>query len=150
MRQAVVLGIGNRLMGDDGIGNDIVEELKRREAFPGLMVLAGETDTDYCMKELEGADNVILIDAANMGNEPCSVTVLPLRSILGELSFLRFSHHFDLLRAMKQQNYQGDGMLLAVEACSIQYRLGLSTQMKAQFPRIVDEIEKYIENYLSL
>lgn len=150
MKQTVVLGIGNRLMCDDGVGNDIVEELKRREAFPGLRMLAGETDTDYCMKELEGADIAILIDAAYLGNAPCSVAVLPLGRILRELSFSPISHHYDLLHAMKQQNYQGDGILLAVEACSIQYRFGLSPQMEAHFPRIVDEIDKHIENFLSL
>lgn len=149
-KNVIVLGIGNRLMEDDGIGNDIVEELKRRKAFPSLRLLVGETDTDYCLDELEGTDHAILIDAANMGKEPCSVTVLSLKSILEELSFSRSSHHFDLLHALKQQNYKGDGMLLAVEACSIRYHYGLSSQMEAQFHHIVDEIGKHIENYLDL
>jgi hydrogenase maturation protease len=150
MKKTVVLGIGNRLMEDDGIGNEIVEELRRRDVFPGLRLIAGETDTDYCLDEMEGADHVILTDAANMGTEPCSVTVLPLRDIIRELPSSSSAHHFDLLHGMKQRNYKGDGILLAVEACSIRYHLGMSPQMKAQFPRIVDEIEKYIENYLDL
>jgi len=148
IKNVVVLGIGNRLMEDDGVGNDIVEELKRRKAFPRLRLIAGETDTDYCLDELEGADHVILIDAAYMGEEPCSVSVLPLKNILEELSFSRSSHHFDLLHALKLQDYKGDGMLLAVEACSVRYHYGLSSQMEAQFNHIVDEIGKHIENYL--
>jgi len=150
MENVTVMGIGNRLMEDDGVGNDIVEEMKRREAFPGLRLLAGETDTEYCLNELEGADFVILIDAANRGEEPCSVTELSLKDILMELEFPRFPHHFDLLHGMKQQNYKGDGILLAIEASSIRYHFGLSPQMEAQFPRIVDDIVQHIENYLNL
>ena len=150
IKNVIVLGIGNRLMEDDGVGNDIVEELKRRKAFPSLRLLAGETDTDYCLDEMEGAKHVILIDAANMGKEPGSVTVLSLKKILEELSFSHSSHHFDLLHVMKQQNYKGDGLLLAVEAYSIQYHLGLSSQMEAQLPRIVDEVSKHIKSYLGL
>ncbi len=146
----IVLGIGNRLMGDDGIGNDIVEELKRRKAFPGLRLRAGETDTDYCLDELEGADHVILIDAAYTGKEPCSVAVLSLNDVLREPPCSRFPHSFDLFRGMKQQNYKGDGILLTVEACSTQYHFGLSPQMEERFPHIVDEIEKLIENYINL
>lgn len=148
MRNVIVLGIGNRLMEDDGIGNDIVEELKRREAFPGLRLVAGETDADYCLDVLEGSDLVVLIDAANRGEEPCSVTALPLKDILIELPFSRFAHHFDLLHGMKQRNYKGDGVLIAIEACSIKYHFGLSSQMKAQFPRIVDDVIQHIENCL--
>lgn len=150
INNVVVLGIGNRLMEDDGVGNDIVEELKRRKAFPSLRLLAGETDTDYCLDELKEAEHAILIDASNMGGAPCSVTVLSLKNILEELSFSHSSHHFDLLQALKQQNYKGDGMLLAVEACSVRYHYGLTSQMEAQFNHIVDEIGKHIENYLGL
>lgn len=146
----IILGIGNRLMEDDGVGNDIVEELKRRRAFPDIRLVAGETDTDYCLDVLEGAEQAIVIDAANRGEVPCSVTVLSLTNILKELSFSPFSHHFDLLHGMKQQNYKGDGIVLAVEACSITYHFGLSSQMEAQFYSIVDKIEKHIENYLDL
>lgn len=137
-------------MEDDGIGNDIVEELKRRKAFPGLRLRAGETDTDYCLDELEGADHVILIDAAYTGKEPCSVAVLSLNDILRERPCFCFSHSFDLFHGMKQQSYKGDGILLTVEACSIQYHFGLSPRMKEQLPHIVDEIEKQIENYVNL
>lgn len=150
MKNVIVLGIGNRLMEDDGIGNEIVDELRRRDAFPGLQLIAGETDTDYCLDVLEGADHVILIDAAKKGEKPCSITALPLKDILRELVIFRSPHHINVLHGMKQQNYKGDGILLAVEACSVRYHFGLSPRMEEEFPRILDEIYKHIENYLNL
>lgn len=150
MKQAIVLGIGNRLMGDDGIGNCVVEELVRRKAFPDLRLIVGETDTDYCLDILENADNVILIDAANQGAEPCSVTVFSIADILKERSSSFYPHNFDLIHAMKGQPYGREGILIAIEACSITYRLGLSPRMQEQFPRIVDHVYQHIEAYINL
>lgn len=137
-------------MEDDGVGNAIVEELIRQKAFPGLRLFAGETDIDFCLDALKGSDQLFLIDASYTGKEPCSVTSFSLKDMIKELPPFCFSHHFDLLHALKQQDYKGDGMLLTVEACSVQYHFGLSSQMEEQFPRIVDEIYKHIENYINL
>lgn len=150
MKKGIILGIGNRLMEDDGVGNEIVEELIRRNAFPGHCLYAGETDIDFCLDALEGADLVILIDASNTGNEPCSVSAIPLKDLLTEMPSFCFPHHFDLLHALKQQGYQGDGILLTVEACSIQYHYGLSSEMEEQFPGITDTVYKFIENYIDM
>lgn len=150
MKNAIVLGIGNRLMGDDAIGNLIVDELKRRNTFPGLRILAGETDTDYCLDALEGADPVILIDASSLGTKPCSVTVFPLGSMITKLPASPFSHHYNLIYAMKQQRYEGEGILIAVEACSVTFRNELSPRMEEEFPRIVDEVSQHIETFLGL
>jgi len=150
MKQSVVLGIGNRLMGDDGIGNCVVEELIRRNAFPDLRLIVGETDTDYCIDELKDADNVILIDASNQGREPCSVTVFSIADTIKELSSSLCPHNFSLIHAMKRQTFRREGILIAIEACSITYRLGLSPGMQEQFPRIVDHVYQRIETYLNL
>ncbi len=149
MKQVVVLGIGNRLMGDDGIGNCVVEELIRRNALPGLRLIVGETDTDYCLDELEDADNVILIDAASQGREPCSVSVFSIADIMKELPSSFCPHNFDLIHALKSQPFGREGILIAIEACSITYRHGLSPGMEEQFPRIVAHVYQRIETYLN-
>lgn len=143
------MGIGNRLMGDDGIGNCVVEELIRRNAFPGLRLIVGETDTDYCLGELEDAGNVILIDAASQEKEPCSVTVFPIADIIKERSSSFYPHNFDLIHAMKMQPFEREGILIAIEACSIAYRFGLSPGMQEQFPGIVDHVCQHIETHLN-
>lgn len=46
MKEIVVLGIGNRLMMDDGIGVRLVEELDQREHVPYIRYVPGETDAN--------------------------------------------------------------------------------------------------------
>ena len=55
MKEVLVLGIGNRLMMDDGIGVLVVEELKKRNTNPYIRYIIGETDTYFCMNQMEEA-----------------------------------------------------------------------------------------------
>lgn len=148
MSKTVVLGMGNRLMGDDGIGNYVVEELKRQNAFPGLRMSAGETDVDYCMDELRDSCRVILIDAAHMGAAPCSVAVIPLGDVLRELPLSFSAHHLDLLQYLRQYHRE-EGILIAIEACSVEWRFGLSREMEKRFPGIVAEVTLHLKNWLN-
>jgi len=148
MNKTVVLGMGNRLMGDDGIGNYVVEELQRQNTFPGLRMVAGETDPDYCMDELRDASRVILIDAASMVAEPGAVTAIPLRDVLRELPLSFSSHHLDLLQYLRQYHRE-EGILIAIEACTVEWRFGLSPEMKKRFPDIVAEVALHLQNWLN-
>ncbi len=140
------------MMGDDGVGNYIVEELIRRNNLPGLRLIAGETDAEYCLEALKDANPVILIDASDLGSEPCSVAVVPLKDAFKDLPGSSFSHQHNLIYAVKQRlDKPGeDGILIAVEVCSINCRFGLSPRMEAEFSRITDEVLQHIETYLSL
>jgi hydrogenase maturation protease len=66
----LVLALGNPLMGDDGIGVRVVEELRGRE-LPGGVVLADGGTTGLALVGLmEDYQRVIAVDAADMGQPP--------------------------------------------------------------------------------
>jgi hydrogenase maturation protease len=148
MKETVVLGIGNRLMEDDGIGNYVVEELKRRNALPCYRLIAGETDTDYCLDVLTDADTLILIDASDAGAQPCSVNVYQLEDVLKQPPTSLFPHNYSLIHALKQRSYEGTGILITIEAGSNTYRLGLSPDMERKFIQIVGEVQQKIDAYI--
>jgi hydrogenase maturation protease len=71
---ALILGVGNILLGDEGIGIRVVEELTNRYAFPEeVMVLDGGTAGIELLRYIEGRDHLILIDAMRAGLEPGTV-----------------------------------------------------------------------------
>ena len=84
----VVLGIGNTLKGDDGIGIYIVERIDKKQAkFTeiGRRVAAincGTTPENYTsIIRKHNPDRLILIDAADMGLSPGSYRIIPPEKI---------------------------------------------------------------------
>lgn len=72
--KTLVLGLGNVLMGDEGIGVYIVRELEKHTLPSGIECLDGGTGGFTLLEPLEGADRIVIIDAANDGNPVGTIT----------------------------------------------------------------------------
>ncbi len=74
MRAAVrVLGLGNPLMGDDGVGIRVVEQMAAAGLPPGVEVVDGGTGGLALLDEMDGAGGVVLVDAGSFGAAPGTV-----------------------------------------------------------------------------
>lgn len=74
MMSALILGVGNILLGDEGIGIRVVEELENRYVFPEeVTVLDGGTSGIELLRYIEGRDLLIVIDAMRAGLAPGTV-----------------------------------------------------------------------------
>ena len=149
IRMMLVMGVGNRLMMDDGIGIYIVEELIRRNHIHNVRYVVGETDVDFCMVQLMDADYVIILDAGYSEAFPCTVFSASLETIWNDLLPAGLGHDFDLLQAMKRNGMKKKGLLITVEISQLGFWPELSDQMKAEFDRICNEIEHVIETFAS-
>jgi hydrogenase maturation protease len=72
--KTLVLGLGNVIMGDEGVGVHVVRALEKRTLPAGVECLDGGTGGFILLEPLENADRIILIDAAADGNPPGTVT----------------------------------------------------------------------------
>jgi hydrogenase maturation protease len=72
--KTLVLGLGNVLMGDEGIGVYIVRAIEAHTLPPGVECLDGGTGGFTLLEPLEQAGRIILIDAANDGNPIGTIT----------------------------------------------------------------------------
>jgi hydrogenase maturation protease len=73
----LVIGLGNPLMGDDGIGSAIAERLKNDPRLPSdVAVISGVMDLLRLEDQIEGRARVILLDALVDPTQPGAVTVL--------------------------------------------------------------------------
>ena len=72
--KTLVLGLGNVLMGDEGIGVYVVRDLEKHALPEGVECLDGGTGGFTLLGPLEDADRIVLIDAANDGNPLGTVT----------------------------------------------------------------------------
>ncbi len=60
----LILGVGNLLLGDEGLGVHLAQELQRMNLPDDVDVLDGGTAGMYLMEVLQQYDRVIIIDAA--------------------------------------------------------------------------------------
>jgi hydrogenase maturation protease len=72
----LVLGIGNVLMGDEGVGVEVVRQVSRTSLPENVQCLDGGTGSFLLLEPMQRADRVILIDATIDGNPPGTVTRL--------------------------------------------------------------------------
>jgi hydrogenase maturation protease len=77
-RRVLVLGIGNLLMGDEGVGVHAARVLEAESLPAGVDVLDGGTGGFHLLSCLQEYPSVIIIDATMDGGEPGTVkTITP-------------------------------------------------------------------------
>ena len=69
----LVLGLGNPLMGDDGVGCYVISELQGEDWPDGVVVLDAGTSAITCLDEICRSTFLIAIDAVQAGGQPGSV-----------------------------------------------------------------------------
>ena len=67
-KNTLILGIGNYLMGDEGIGVHVANQLEKELLPVGVDVLDGGTGGFYLLEYFEIYKHVILVDATLDGN----------------------------------------------------------------------------------
>jgi hydrogenase maturation protease len=71
--QACVIGIGNTLKGDDGVGVRVAELLAERDLGPDVEVVVGHLGGMQLAPHFIGAGRVIVVDAIDAGDTPGSI-----------------------------------------------------------------------------
>ena len=134
----LVLGLGNVLMADEGIGVHVVRALEKHTLPAGVECLDGGTGGFILLEPMQNADCVILIDAADDGNPPGTVT----------RTTPRFSHDYpptltahdigikDLLDAFY---IQGGGPEVVLYAITIDPHQPISMSLSAESAKAADE-----------
>ena len=72
--KTLVLGLGNILMGDEGVGVHVLRALEKHPLPPGVECLDGGTGGFILLEPMQSADRIVMIDAAADGNPVGTVT----------------------------------------------------------------------------
>lgn len=148
MEDMIVLGIGNRMMMDDGIGIYLVEELSKQDVKSNIRYLIGESDIDYCLDQIENAAFVIILDAVFSETNPGEISAYSLSS-LHECQPLDISpHNLHLFQALQREK-KIKGFLIGVEPYEISFHIGLSKILEEKKPAILQNVRMIIEKLLN-
>jgi hydrogenase maturation protease len=134
----LILGIGNVLMSDDGVGVYAVQELRRRPQAGALITEVGIAMLD-AVSLLARADKVLVIDALRAGGAPGSIYLAEAVDLRHERPRLGL-HELDLMGALEllpPGRRRPEISMLGVEPERLEPGLGLSPRVAAALPSVV-------------
>lgn len=141
----LVLGLGNVLLEDDGVGAAAVAALlERYDAPAGARVLDGGTLGLSLLPYLESADALILVDAVRTEEPPGSILRLDGDEVMPAVA-TRLSPHqvgvADLLDGARWLGrYPNRVVLLGLVPESMELAVRLSPRVRAALPTLVERI----------
>jgi hydrogenase maturation protease len=143
--QVLVLGLGNPLRGDDGVGPRVIEELNRRGLPEGVTALDGGTDGFDLLHVLAGWERAIIVDAADVGREPGQyVRFTPEEARLVESADGFSLHNAGLAEVLALAKAVGQPLpelvIFGVQPEKIGWGEGLSPAVEAALPDIVNAV----------
>ncbi len=147
----LVLGIGNVLMGDEGVGVHVERHLEKEVVPDGVELLDGGTGSFLLLDPMLLARKVILIDATLDENPPGTVRRLVPRFSTDYPRTLA-AHDIglkDLLDAFYLLGQTVDVVLFAVSIAPLQeLGLDMSPELAARVPEIATEVKEEIRKSL--
>ncbi len=144
MERIIVLGIGNQLMMDDGIGIYLVEELEKLDQISNIHYIIGESDIDYCIEKIEEATYTIIIDAVFSGKETGEVSIYPLANLHENQTLDISPHNLHLFQVLYQQRNTIKGVLIGIEPYEINFKIGISQNITEKWDQILLEVRRSI------
>jgi hydrogenase maturation protease len=143
--KTLVLGLGNILLGDEGVGVRVVERLQELYQFPReVQVLDGGTLALDLLPYVEDTDRLLVIDALEMDAEPGTIARLEGDQVPAFLSVKVSPHQMglaDLLAAARLRDlFPKQLVLWGVQPATMEPGLELSSPVAAQVEVLVDRV----------
>jgi hydrogenase maturation protease len=145
VKKTLVLGLGNILLSDEGVGVRVVERLQARYEFPDdVEIVDGGTLGLDLLPFVERADRLLVVDAVEMGADPGTIIRLEgeqIPAIFGPKLSPHQMGFADLLTAARLTDCQPEEIVLwGLQPSSMQVGLDLSPAVSAQVELLVENI----------
>ena len=155
----LVLGVGNILCRDEGVGVRIAERLQQ-EPLPGNVEVmdGGTAGLDVLLSAIEEVDKLIVIDALRAGKEPGTIYKAHLKIKEKDRIMQVFSdggrskislHQVGLFEALgiaeKLGCAPGEIVIIGVEPGEVDYGLELTEQVRRKLPEIIEKVLEEIK-----
>jgi len=145
----LVLGIGNSLLQDDGIGCHLVERLTLEKPHWPIELMDGGTLSFSLVSSIESSSHLIVLDAANLGQSPGSVKTIRNKELDEFLNKPGKSVHevslselFDMTRLTDSLPCQR--AMVAVQPKNITWGEALTPEVAAAVPLAMLQIESLL------
>ena len=148
--KVLVLGVGNILLCDEGVGVKAAESLMNGYDLPDEVTVAdGGTGGPRLTSLMKGFGLVIILDAVKYGGEPGTLYRIPGDELKKSPPIMATAHEItipDLLALAALEGIEPEVVIIGIEPKEITPSLELTDTVKDKLPRLVEltveELEK--------
>jgi hydrogenase 3 maturation protease len=135
--KVVILGIGNTLRSDDGIGSILASRIK--DKVPYAVYDGGPSPENYLGKIIkDGPDNIVIIDAVDFGAKPGDFRILEGDELKTSNLFSTHNASISLSINYLQSNLKADIIILVIQPKDTSFGDRLSAQVKESLESLED------------
>lgn len=154
MKKLLVLGIGNMLLTDDGVGVFAAQELQKESWPENVTIMEAGTFTQDIFYLFDGYDALLVLDIIHTGGAPGTIYRLSEDDLIQKESQRLSIHDIDLIDSLKMAELlcgrKPSMRVLGMEPFDYtSWNIGLSEQLQAVYPDFLTLARKEIHDALT-
>jgi hydrogenase maturation protease len=148
MDKILIIGIGNMLCRDEGVGVHVIEEMEDMKLPEHIELLDIGTSTLDLVSHLEGVRKLIAVDALKAGGPPGTIYRFTPEDLLPKEGGPISLHEIGLLESLdatKKMGREIETVIIGVEPKVLDWGVELSEEVKKKIPAIIEAVQKELD-----
>ena len=142
--RVVVLGVGNLLLKDEGVGVHLIQKLREMEIDERVKLVDGGTSILDFIPQAEDVSKLIIVDAIKLGGKPGKTYRICVDdSLLKEAKGMTSLHQLGVVETLAIAQKMGElphTVIIGIEPKDIGYGLELSPEIERRMGKMVNLI----------
>jgi hydrogenase maturation protease len=148
----VIIGIGNVLQKDDGLGVYAASYLYENYTFsPKVEIINGGVEGIHLFNILEENDHVVVLDCLQLDDKPASIYAIPAKEISGYGLNNGGAHEIGILQCMDMMELQGkeipEAIVIGIIPGEVTFAFGLSDEIVEAFEGYISVVLQYLAKH---
>ena len=147
-----IIGIGNVLEKDDGLGVYASTYLQRNYTFtPNIQIINGGVEGIHLLNILEEAKHLVILDSLELNDKPTSIYAIPAQEISGYGLNNGGAHEIGIIQCMDMMELQGKevpkAIVIGIVPAEVTFEFGLSNELTEAFEGYVSVVLQYLQKH---
>ncbi len=146
-QKILVLGLGNLILKDEGVGVRVAERMQQMSLPPDVEVLDGGIKGLDLLDFIEDREKVIVVDAVKAGAPPGTLFRFTDKDLAAKKGFIRSAHGIDFSDVIAIAAFMGkkpEIVFLGIEPESLDAIMELSPLIEKNIPVLINLVMKEI------
>ncbi|MEQ6376045.1 HyaD/HybD family hydrogenase maturation endopeptidase [Bacillaceae bacterium S4-13-56] len=152
VKPITILGIGNTLYSDEGVGVHLLPLLEKElNSSERIHFVYGDTDSLRLLEDIESTDYLIILDAINGGKKPGTIYFMEgdeIPKYIGvKMSIHQIGFQEVLSVAKIRERLPQNMVMIGIQPASLELGVDVSDTIKKKMPQLVHVVSEQVEKW---